>query len=216
MDEVTQFSVGSAQRIARVIRTTERTPAATGALDFDVAQSSPAKVAVRMGTFNGAWPLGGTAVVTLKNKPGTVSAINSIYQVLPRGTQECAVAKDGTAWWLVGVDEISWLYVDVDIDFPATGATNCQSVFGNRLSKAGFSKGINTSSITPGSGPAALFLGGGCVEWVQATEVSVVTGVSLSTAGLVATKLKVWAWKSSGAASSDTIEIYECPTTAEG
>ncbi len=62
----------------------------------------------RIATFTGAWPINSSKTVTLKYQtatPNTVSVSNLFFPVASTATatQDCAIAKDGTAWFLINV-----------------------------------------------------------------------------------------------------------------
>jgi len=69
----------------------------------------PPEGAFRICTFTGAWSIDAAKTVTFRNvttTPNTVSAVNLFAQV---GTsagdpRNCAVAKDGTAWYLIAAE----------------------------------------------------------------------------------------------------------------
>lgn len=62
----------------------------------------------RICTFTGDWSVGSQKVVTFKYKtstPNTITATNVFEYVAGHaGTANCAIAKDGTAWFLVQAD----------------------------------------------------------------------------------------------------------------
>lgn len=58
----------------------------------------------RVCTFTGAWSIDGIKTVTFRNQtatPNTLTASNLFFDIPDDGTKNCAVAKDGTAWYLV-------------------------------------------------------------------------------------------------------------------
>ena len=58
----------------------------------------------RVCTFTGAWSVGSLKTVTFKYQtttPNTVSATNLFLPLPNNGTRDCAIAKDGTAWFLL-------------------------------------------------------------------------------------------------------------------
>jgi hypothetical protein len=61
--------------------------------------------AFRICTFVGPWSIGGTKTVTFKFQtatPNTVVATNLFANVPSPGSQnDCAIAKDGTGWFLI-------------------------------------------------------------------------------------------------------------------
>lgn len=58
----------------------------------------------RVCTFTGSWSLNASKTVTFRgvtSTPNTVSATNLFYNLPDNGQSDCAIAKDGTAWYLV-------------------------------------------------------------------------------------------------------------------
>ena len=59
----------------------------------------------RICEFTGAWAIGATKTVTFKYvtaTPNTAVAVNLFATVpAPSGTADCAIARDGTAWFLI-------------------------------------------------------------------------------------------------------------------
>lgn len=107
MADLTQFDLGSARRIAGVVRKVENEPPRAKPLTFDAAFAQRRQKSVfRVATFNGAWQIGQNKTVAFKNQtttPNTVSATN-LFWPIPDDQQlsrDCAVARDGTAWHLV-------------------------------------------------------------------------------------------------------------------
>ena len=104
MADLAQFDLGSAQRIARVVRAVEQEPQRAKPLTFGPVFDAKKQKAFRVCTFNGSWPIGSSKTVTFKNQtttPNTVSATN-LFWPIPDGSQrDCSIAKDGTAWYLL-------------------------------------------------------------------------------------------------------------------
>jgi len=102
-DRVT-FTPGSAERIAKVVRIVE-----AGNRDTGWRPPAPRTVGggakvFRVCTFTGAWSIGSTKAVTFKNQtatPNTASANNLFWPVPDGPERDCAIAKEGTAWYLV-------------------------------------------------------------------------------------------------------------------
>lgn len=97
------FTRPAAERIAKVVRKVEAGDRNQAALRFDrvVSPAAPPKV-FRMGLFDGDWPKGSSKTVTFKNATtGTVSAINLLWPVPDGPERNCAIAKEGTAWYLL-------------------------------------------------------------------------------------------------------------------
>jgi hypothetical protein len=60
----------------------------------------------RVCTFTGSWAINTEKEVTFRGvttTPNTVSAANLVYDLPDQGELPCNIAKDGTAWYLIGV-----------------------------------------------------------------------------------------------------------------
>jgi hypothetical protein len=94
-----------AERIARAVRTVEAGRRDESPLTFRRAVESGRKDKLfRICTFTGAWSIDATKTVTFKNQtttPNTVSAVNLFWPVPNGDERDCAIAKDGTAWFLL-------------------------------------------------------------------------------------------------------------------
>lgn len=100
----TQFTRESAERIANVVRAAELAPPAGRPLAFDRVDQPPRPKTFRIAAFTGTWPIGTVKGVTFKfqtTTPNTVSATNLFAGITSTDTRDCAVAKDGTAWFLI-------------------------------------------------------------------------------------------------------------------
>lgn len=101
-DRVT-FTPRSAQRIADVVLKVEAGDRNNRGVMFG-SPRTPAEKVFRVCTFTGAWAISTSKTVTFKNQtttPNTVSASNLFWPV-PEGPQrDCAIAKEGTAWYLL-------------------------------------------------------------------------------------------------------------------
>ena len=101
-----RFDRGSGQRIAAAVLQVER-----GNRDQPPITTSPALGAseprrIRMGTFTGAWALNANNTVTFRtttSTPNTAVAVNIFAAIATSATspRNCAIAKDGTAWYLI-------------------------------------------------------------------------------------------------------------------
>lgn len=115
MAERISFTRPAAERIARVVRSVENARPAGQSLGFQrPATIGNAKV-FRVATFSGAWAIGAQKTVTFKNvtnTPNTASVTNLFFPVTntAAGSRDCAIAKEGTAWYLVDVP-----FVEVDV-----------------------------------------------------------------------------------------------------
>ena len=62
----------------------------------------------RICTFTGAWSKNSSKTVTFKyqtNAPNAVSALNLFAEIpAPSGAKNCAIAREGTAWYLIAAE----------------------------------------------------------------------------------------------------------------
>jgi hypothetical protein len=103
--EPTQFTRESAERIANVVRAAELASPAARPLSFERVDTPQKQRLFRVCTFTGAWSIGDTKTVTFKNQtatPNTAAAVNLFAALTAAsGSRNCAIAKDGTAWYLI-------------------------------------------------------------------------------------------------------------------
>jgi hypothetical protein len=102
--QVVSFTRGAADRIAKVVRTVERGDTSAEGLRFGRPAGGEGSKVFRVCTFTGAWPIDATKTVTFKNQtttPNTVSAVNLFWPVPEGEGRDCAIGKDGTAWYLI-------------------------------------------------------------------------------------------------------------------
>lgn len=113
--EVVQFTRESAERISRVVRESENAPLPGSPLTFDspVLFSRPVQLqsqqkVFRICTFTASWSKNATKVVTLKyntTTPNTFVATNLFAAIgESTATRNCAIARDGTAWYLIAAE----------------------------------------------------------------------------------------------------------------
>jgi hypothetical protein len=101
------FTKPAAERIAKVVRAVEGGDRDTGPLTFGNRGVAGNPKTFRVCTFTGAWSINATKTVTFKNQtatPNTVAAVNLFFPFpAPASATDCAIAKDGTAWYLIDV-----------------------------------------------------------------------------------------------------------------
>ena len=98
------FTKPAAERIAKVVRAVEGGDRDAGPLSFGNRGVAGNPKLFRVCTFTGAWSINATKTVTFKNQtatPNTVVATNLFCGLDPSGSCDVAIAKDGTAWYLV-------------------------------------------------------------------------------------------------------------------
>lgn len=136
------FTKPAAERIAKVVRQVEGGDRDAGPLTFGMrATPSNAKV-FRVCTFTGAWSIGSSKVVSFKYQtatPNTVSATNLFFPITntATGDRDCAIAKDGSQWYLIDVKLAERTAVFVT----STAETS-------RLTDMTLSASLNTSACT--------------------------------------------------------------------
>lgn len=109
--ERVSFTRPAAERIAKVVRAVESGNRDAGPLSFGYRDSAATGKVFRICTFTGAWAINSAKNVTFYNvtaTPNTVSVQNVMFPLpqLSGNTSSptvCAIAKDGTAWYLVSV-----------------------------------------------------------------------------------------------------------------
>ena len=102
------FTRPAAERIAHVVRTVERSGRDTKGPTWNPRMEGGGGVVFHIGTFTGDWATSAVKVVTFKYQtatPNTASVTNLFFPYPDYGTaaKDCAIAKEGTAWFLVDV-----------------------------------------------------------------------------------------------------------------
>ncbi len=102
------FTRPAAERIAHVVRTVERSGRDTKGPNWNprMEGGGGGGVVFHIGTFTGAWATSSVKVVTFKYQtttPNTASVTNLFFPYPENGTKDCAIAKEGTAWFLIDV-----------------------------------------------------------------------------------------------------------------
>jgi hypothetical protein len=139
-----RFTRESARRIARVVRAAEAAPPAAKPLSFDRVSDTRRQALFRMATFSGEWSINTPKVVTFSNRtntPNTASVTNELIDLPTSGTRKCAIAKEGTSWYLVNwqwnvvqaataatLSDTSLTFKTVPVGGLGTGATSAFSV----------------------------------------------------------------------------------------
>jgi hypothetical protein len=126
--------------IARVDGMTDGPEATKIPTRFESLPAQAGKV-FRVCTFTGAWSINATKTVTFRNQtatPNTVAAVNLFFPFpAPASATDCAIAKEGTAWYLIDVPFETETAVFV-------GATSSTSV----MTDVTLSASLNTSACT--------------------------------------------------------------------
>jgi len=103
----TQFTRESAERIANVVRAAELATPGARPINFERVDFSKPRL-FRVATYTGAWSIGSSKTVTFKYQtatPNTASVTNLFFPVTntAASSRDCAIAKEGTAWYLIDV-----------------------------------------------------------------------------------------------------------------
>jgi hypothetical protein len=139
------FTKPAAERIAKVVRAVEGGDRDTGPLTFGNRGVAGNPKTFRVCTFTGAWSINATKTVTFRNQtatPNTVAAVNLFFPFpAPAAATDCAIAKDGTAWYLIDVPfETASTTVMTDVTLSASLNTSaCTISIGKTLVTASVS-----------------------------------------------------------------------------
>jgi hypothetical protein len=140
------FTKPAAERIAKVVRAVEGGDRDVGPLTFGARIGGVSGKLFRVATFTGSWSINATKTVTFKNQtatPNTVAAVNLFFPVTSTaaGNTDCAIAKDGTAWFLIDVPlETASTTVMTDVTLSASLNTSaCTISIGKTLVTASVS-----------------------------------------------------------------------------
>jgi hypothetical protein len=144
------FTKPAAERIAKVVRAVEGGDRDTGPLTFGNRGVSGNPKAFRVATFTGAWAIGDTKTVTFRNQtatPNTVAAVNLFFPFpAPAAATDCAIAKEGTAWYLIDVPFEAATAVFVGSTTTGIVVSSTQST--SRVTDVTLSATLNTSNCT--------------------------------------------------------------------
>lgn len=103
------FTRGAAERIARAVRIIEQGRRDQSGPTFGSVADAPAQKTFRVCTFTGSWSTNQFKTVTFRgvtSTPNTVQAINIFvpFSGSSAATRNCAIAKEGTAWYLIAAE----------------------------------------------------------------------------------------------------------------
>lgn len=187
------FTRPAAERIAKAVRAVEQGDRDAAGLSWNPRMEGGRGgiKTFRVCTYSGDWPVGSSKTVTFKYQtatPNTVSATNLFLPLPENGTRDCAVAKDGTAWFLV--------QAQMELAHAFTAAT------------------LTTSSIEFNTLPVVAFASASTNKFTLTppTE-SVIVGASLGTASLEFSRKNVGVFFAS-TAGTVAISVTTCSTAA--
>lgn len=135
-----KFTRPAAQRIAAVVRHVEGGNRDQPPFGFEHPQGIAANAKVfRVCTYTGSWSKGSAKTVTFKyttSTPNTANATNLFFPITGTAGGDCAVAKDGTAWFLIDVPLFTATAVFMqNVTLSASlNTSNCTITIGKTLS----------------------------------------------------------------------------------
>jgi len=143
------FTRPAAERIAKVVRSVEGGDRDQAGITY--GSSSYAPKVFRVCTFTGAWAIDSAKAVTFRNvtsTPNTVSAVNLFFPIgtAQTSTLNCAVAKDGTAWYLIDVPMQT--ATAIFIQSTQTGVVVTTTASSSYVTDFTLSASLNTSSCS--------------------------------------------------------------------
>lgn len=103
------FTRQAAARISDAVRKIEAGDRASQGLRFGSVSGPAAASVFRVCTFTGSWAINSAKTVTFKYQsvtPNTVVATNILANISTSASSQrnCAVARDGTAWFLIAAE----------------------------------------------------------------------------------------------------------------
>ena len=145
------FTKPAAERIAKVVRAVEGGDRDAGPLSFGNRGVAGNPKLFRVCTFTGAWSINATKTVTFKNQtatPNTVAAVNLFFpfSAATNATTDCAIAKEGTAWYLIDVPFETATAVFAGATTTGIVVSSTQST--SRVTDVTLSATLNTSNCT--------------------------------------------------------------------
>jgi hypothetical protein len=202
---LTQFDLGSAARIARVVRHVEQ-DVRTKPLTFDAVQQQQRRVLLKLCKTTDDWDIDTIATLevwhdgdppdeTASSGTDTVEAVNKIAPI-GAGTF-VLVGKAGNG---------SWYLVEAGRD--------CEDgLLAKRLTENTLDDTVSDSPLDTGDGPQVLIHNAGCLKWASLKKIEVIVGVELTSEGLEFTRDELWTFSDvESALEPIIIEVTECPT----
>ena len=146
-----KFTRPAAQRIAEAVRKVEGGNRDQGGLSYEHPQVGVSGKVFRVCTFTGAWSKNTAKTITFKyatNTPNTVSATNLFFPITSTATSstDCAIAKDGTAWFLIDVPLFTATAVFVGSTTSSIAVSSTATA--SRVTDISLSASLNTSNCT--------------------------------------------------------------------
>jgi hypothetical protein len=100
------FTRPAAERIGKAVRQVEAGDRDLGPIEWGPrGGGGGASKVFRVCTFTGAWAINSAKTVTFRNVTSTVIATNLFAAIPERASaRNCAIAKDGTDWYLIAAE----------------------------------------------------------------------------------------------------------------
>ena len=96
------FTRPAAERIGKAVRQVEAGNRDLGPIEWGPRGSAASGKVFRVCTFTGAWAINDSKTVTFRGVTSTVNATNLFASITASASaRNCAIAKDGTAWYLI-------------------------------------------------------------------------------------------------------------------
>jgi len=146
------FTKPAAERIGKVVRQVEAGDRDGLPIAYGMRGAADSKKIFRVCTFTGSWSINTSKTVTFRgvtSTPNTVAAVNLFFPVTStaaNATTDCAIAKDGTAWYLVDVPFETATAVFVGSTTTGIVVSSTQST--SRVTDVTLSATLNTTNCT--------------------------------------------------------------------
>jgi putative intracellular protease/amidase len=140
-----------AERIARAVRTVEAGNRNETPLRFGRRFEERSGKIFRICTFSGPWAISAKKTVTFKyqtSTPNTASVTNLFFPITDMATRDCAIAKEGTAWFLVDVPLYRSTAVFARATAPQTVVTSVIIATATALSSLSLSAELDTADCS--------------------------------------------------------------------
>lgn len=180
----TFFDAQSAVRIANAVRKVEIGDRAESPLVFGTVVQQQQRKTFRICTFTGAWSINSDKTVTFKYQtatPNTANVTNLFFPIVGTATSsvDCAIAKDGTAWFLVDVPLATATAVFV--------ASTASVTVIQQTATAVFVGSLSSQTVVANVNVAASLNTSNCAITVSRTQ----TTASISVVGTTSTGVRV-------------------------
>jgi hypothetical protein len=220
MPDRISFTRPAVERIANVVRAVENARPPGGPLTYGAIVNDKKPKPFRVCTFTGAWAIDTVKTVTFRNvtaTPNTASAMNLFVDFTgSTAARTCAIAKDGTAWYLIApVGQTADQPVVKMATFVGSWSINASKSVTLRT-PLGTQSSISVTNLIydlPDQGTLQCNVAKDGTAWflvnVKHTLTDVITSVALGTAGLVFTRARVQV-ASTASASQITVGTTAC------